>query len=84
MAKSAYPDKFYSGRYTLHVMRYTTATHLLEAGVPLAVIKHSWPCFHTNKRGFMLKFHSRPLTNIWENKAKMVSESRIEKESTVG
>jgi site-specific recombinase XerD len=40
MAKSANPDKFRSGRYTPHVMRHTTATHLLEAGVPLAVIKN--------------------------------------------
>lgn len=40
MAKIAHPDKFCSGRYTPHVMRHTTATHLLEAGVPLAVIKN--------------------------------------------
>lgn len=40
MAKEAHPDKFCSGRYTPHVMRHTTATHLLEAGVPLAVIKN--------------------------------------------
>lgn len=40
MAKNAHPDKFYSGKYTPHVMRHTTATHLLEAGVPLAVVKN--------------------------------------------
>ena len=40
MAKSAYPDKFCFGNYTPHVMRHTTATHLLEAGVPLAVVKN--------------------------------------------
>lgn len=39
-AKDAHPDKFCSGSYTPHVMRHTTATHLLEAGVPLAVIKN--------------------------------------------
>lgn len=40
MAKDAHPDKFCSGSYTPHVMRHTTATHLLEAGVPLAVVKN--------------------------------------------
>jgi site-specific recombinase XerD len=40
VAKEAHADKFYSGSYTPHVMRHTTATHLLEAGVPLAVIKN--------------------------------------------
>lgn len=39
-AKSAYPDKFNSGRYTPHVMRHTTATHLIEAGVPLPIVKN--------------------------------------------
>jgi site-specific recombinase XerD len=40
MAKDAHPDKFCAGRYTPHVMRHTTATHLIEAGVPLAVVKN--------------------------------------------
>lgn len=40
MAKTAYPDKFRAGRYTPHVMRHTTATHLVESGVPLAVVKN--------------------------------------------
>jgi site-specific recombinase XerD len=39
-AKYAHPDKFCNGPYTPHVMRYTTATHLIEAGVPLAVVKN--------------------------------------------
>jgi len=39
-AKDAHPGRFCAGRYTPHVMRHTTATHLLEAGVPLAVVKN--------------------------------------------
>ncbi|XBX17224.1 tyrosine-type recombinase/integrase [Enterocloster clostridioformis] len=39
-AKSDHPDKFCNGPYTPHVMRLTTATHLIEAGVPLAVVKN--------------------------------------------
>ena len=40
LAKEAYPDKFRAGRYTPHVMRHTTASHLIEAGVPLPVVKN--------------------------------------------
>lgn len=39
-AKKAHPDKFCNGPYTPHVMRHTTATHLVNAGVPLAVVKN--------------------------------------------
>ena len=40
MAKDAHPGRFRAGRYTPHVMRHTTASHLIEAGVPLAVVKN--------------------------------------------
>ena len=40
IAKIQNPDKFCTGRYTPHVMRHTTATHLIEAGVPLAIVKN--------------------------------------------
>ena len=38
-AKQAYPDQF-RNHYTPHSMRHTTATHMLEAGVPLVVVKN--------------------------------------------
>lgn len=39
-AKATHPEMFCSGPYTPHVMRHTTATHLIEAGVPLAIVKN--------------------------------------------
>ena len=39
-AKAEHPELFCHGPYTPHVMRHTTATHLIEAGVPLAIVKN--------------------------------------------
>lgn len=39
-AKELHPEMFTAGRYTPHVMRHTTATHLIEAGVPLPIVKN--------------------------------------------
>ena len=39
LAKQIYPDQF-RNNYTPHSMRHTTATHMLEAGVPLIVVKN--------------------------------------------
>ena len=39
LAKERYPDQFRDS-YTPHSMRHTTATHMLEAGVPLIVVKN--------------------------------------------
>lgn len=40
IAKQKYPDLFIDSSYTPHSMRHSTASHMLEAGVPLAVIKN--------------------------------------------
>jgi site-specific recombinase XerD len=39
-AQDLYPDKFLQGGYSPHSFRHTTATHMIEAGVPLTVIKN--------------------------------------------
>lgn len=39
MAKEQHPDMFTMGTYTPHSFRHSTATHMLEAGVPLMAIK---------------------------------------------
>lgn len=38
-AKAQYPERFLENTYTPHSMRHTTAVHMVEAGVPLLVIK---------------------------------------------
>lgn len=38
-AKKEYPELFQEKNYSPHCMRHTTAQHMLEAGVPLMVIK---------------------------------------------
>ena len=40
IAKKTHPQLFCESRYTPHTMRHTTATTMLEAGVPLIVIKN--------------------------------------------
>ena len=39
-AKAEHPELFCRGPYTPHVMRHTTATHLIESGIPLAIVKN--------------------------------------------
>lgn len=43
-ARNAYSDLFREF-YSLHSMRHTTATHMLEVGVPLIVVKTFWDMF---------------------------------------
>ncbi len=40
LAKTEHPKMFLEKRYTPHTMRHTTATHMLEAGVPIMAIKN--------------------------------------------
>ncbi len=40
LAKAEHPKMFLEKRYTPHTMRHTTATHMLEAGVPIMAIKN--------------------------------------------
>lgn len=42
VAKKENPSMFLAGSYPPHSMRHTTASHMLEAGVPLVVIKNFW------------------------------------------
>lgn len=41
LAKEKYPELFRAKSYPPHAMRHTTASHMLEAGIPLIVIKTS-------------------------------------------
>ena len=40
LARAGHPGMFLETRYTPHTMRHTTATHMLEAGVPIVAIKN--------------------------------------------
>ncbi|WP_330585277.1 tyrosine-type recombinase/integrase [Parablautia muri] len=39
-ARAGHPEMFLEKRYTPHTMRHTTATHMLEAGIPIMAIKN--------------------------------------------
>ncbi|WP_235182698.1 tyrosine-type recombinase/integrase [Gracilibacillus boraciitolerans] len=47
IAKKEKPSMFLAGSYSPHSMRHTTASHMLEAGVPLVVIKIFRSCIST-------------------------------------
>lgn len=40
LARAGHPEMFLEKRYSPHTMRHTTATHMLEAGVPIMAIKN--------------------------------------------
>ena len=40
IARAENPGMFLEKRYTPHTMRHTTATHMLEAGIPMMAIKN--------------------------------------------
>lgn len=40
LARQEHPEMFLEKRYSPHTMRHTTATHMLEAGVPIMAIKN--------------------------------------------
>lgn len=40
LARTEHPERFLEKHYTPHTMRHTTATHMLEAGVPIMAIKN--------------------------------------------
>ena len=40
LARAGHPEMFLEKRCTPHTMRHTTATHMLEAGVPIMAIKN--------------------------------------------
>lgn len=40
IARAEHPEMFLEKSYTPHTMRHTTATHMLEAGVPIVAIKN--------------------------------------------
>ena len=51
------PEMFLEKSYTPHTMRHTTATHMLEAGVPIVAIKISSVIPQFPQRNGMLNFH---------------------------
>lgn len=71
-AKAEHPELFCHGPYTPHVMRHTTATHLIESGVPLAIVKISSDTHQYKQHKFIWIYPSRQLTVRWKSGTKMV------------
>lgn len=71
-AKAEHPELFCHGPYTPHVMRHTTATHLIESGVPLAIVKISSDTHQYKQHKSIWIYPSRQLTVRWKSGTKMV------------
>ena len=66
-AREAHPDLFKEPSYPPHSMRHTTAMHMLEAGVPLAVIKQFLGHKHLATTEIYAKLSSETVNKKLEN-----------------
>ena len=57
IARAENPGMFLEKRYTPHTMRHTTATHMLEAGIPMMAIKNFLGHSSISTTDGMLSFH---------------------------